>query len=69
MAAEILTATDGIISRLVWFSFDKRSFCDLMDPEIRLQENYFYVVFRQVFKVSTSEQNEQKSATHNAHEW
>lgn len=36
-------ATAGIISKLVGFSFDERPFCDLMNPEIRLQENYFYV--------------------------
>lgn len=43
MAAGILPAATGIIFRLVGFSFDKKSFCDLMDPEITLQENYFYV--------------------------
>lgn len=43
MTAVILMATAGIISKLVGFSFDERPFCDLMNPEIRLQENYFYV--------------------------
>lgn len=62
------SATAGITSGLVGFSFDKRSFCNLMDLENKLQKKILLCRFRQVLKASKTEQNEQNSAPHNGHD-